>query len=88
VPSVHERAKPVIDAMLALGHHVLADEAQDDQQSTWLAVGPLCVQVHPTSGYGLYLDGDVYANRPDEGYPFEKIEILLGRMRGLLGKTA
>ena len=78
-------AQPLIHALRADGHRVLVDEAEDDSQSTWLDVGPLCVKVHPEQGYGLYLDGDeAYYSKPDEGYALGAVETLLERMRGLL----
>jgi hypothetical protein len=84
--SVHLRAKPVIDALQALGLRVLVDKAEHDLQSTWIDVQDLCVQVHPTNGYGLYVDGDkAYGSKPDEFYEYGQVEALLKRMGGLLG---
>lgn len=79
------RAQPVIQAMLAHGYHVLVDEAKNDQEATWIKAGPLYVQVHPTLGYALYRgDNKPFVREPNEGYPFDKLDILLKRMRGLL----
>jgi hypothetical protein len=79
------KAQPLIHALRTLGHRVLVDAAEHDLQSTWLDVGPLCVQVHPDRGYGLYLDGDkAFRSGPDELFAFGQIEALLERMVGLL----
>lgn len=68
-----------------LGYKVLVDKAEDEMQSTWLDVGPLCIQVHPTNGYGLYLDGNTaFRSRPDEFYQYDQVDDLLQRMRPLL----
>lgn len=78
-------AQPIIAALRAAGHFVLVDKAEHDNQSTWLDVGPLCVQVRPDRGFGLYLDGDkAFGSSPDETYTFDQLDALLDRLRGLL----
>jgi hypothetical protein len=78
-------AKALAAMLNARGYKILVDKADDDLQSTWIDVGNLCIQVHPTNGYGLYLDGrTAFRSKPDEFYAYGQLDDLLERMFGLL----
>jgi hypothetical protein len=76
--------KPIIEAMRVLGQRVWVDDESGDG-TVWLDIGELCVVVKPERGYGLYLDHlDALDRGPDQMYPFDQLDALLERLRGLV----